>query len=583
MLPAPVRPAAVAPAEAPVATASVSAAAVRQIEPRSIEITTGDVALSLWLLGAVLIAGLAALRITRFHRLLATMQAPCLSVERRVTELAGRFRLARPPQVRITDLPVSPMLWAPLGIPTLILPAALLNRLNSNENDTLIAHELAHVFRRDYLVRYLELAAVIVFWWHPVVWWAIRQLRNAEERCCDALVARTLPDHARAYADCLVKTMKYIAGASLTPLPAACGIGDLQQMKGRVTMIMKRHIPRSLSRSARVMLCLAAASVLALSPTLAARSADATVPPVTIDSTFSGEPITLTLKDADLKDVLRAFSKMTGLKFVVDPRSEEAGLIIAPITVEVESTPWDQVLDTILRANGLGFTMEGSFVWLHPLGSSMEGDRSFTGDPISLNLDGADLNDVLANFEKITGYRFEPSFIINGKVTLSFEDVPWDQALDMILRINGLGYEVEDDIIRLFKVTDTRGEMLTSPSGMTKLKMVGETHDGEAVYRFAQNGPITEPVKVYAPPPVYPDDLRQAGVEGIVLLQAVITSTGMVDNLRVINPGTSPGAMVDAARAAVTEWTFTPATMDGKPIAVEYVLAVRFNLSDKED
>jgi TonB family protein len=583
LLPAPKAPIAVAPAPAPVAPPVLPKQAAGVIEANSFDITPGGVALSVWLLGALLVAGLATIRVIKFGRLFATTQAPCPLVERRVAELSGRFRLDRPPRVRVTGLPVSPMLWAPFGVPTLILPASLLDRLDSNECDTLIAHELAHVRRHDYLVRYLELAAVTVFWWHPVVWWATRQLRNAEEQCCDALVARLLPGHARAYAGCLVKTMKYIADARLTPLPAACGVGDLKQMKGRVTMIMKRHIPRSLSRSARVLLCLAALGVLALSPTLAARAAVATMSPVTIDSEFNGEPMNLSLQDADLKDVLRTFSKLLDIEFVIDPRSEEAGLLSAPITCEVKNTPWDQVLDTILTNNGLGYTIEGSFVWLHPLGSSMEGDRTFTGDPISMTLDGADINDVLSSFEKMTGYSFDPSSIMTGKVTFSFEEVPWDQALDMILRINGLSYEVEGDVIRLFQVTDTRGEMLSSKKALTKVALIGETRDGDPVYRYVKSGPITEPIKIHAPAPEYPEDLRQAGVEGIVLLQAVITSNGMVETVQVLSPDASPEAMVESAFAAVKEWTFTPATMDGEPIAVEYVLAVRFNLDDKLD
>jgi TonB family protein len=583
LLPAPAAPIAVAPAAAPVALPAFPEKAAVVAEPSGFDITASGVALMLWLLGALLVAGLATLRVISFGRMMTTMRAPCPLVERRVAELARCFQLDHPPRVRVTGLPLSPMLWAPFGIPTLILPATLLDRLNNNESDTLIAHELAHVRRHDHLVRYLELAAVTVFWWHPVVWWAARQLRNAEEQCCDALVARLLPGHARAYAECLVKTMKYIAGARLTPLPAACGVGDLKQMKGRVTMIMKRHIPRSLSRSARVALCLAALGVLAFSPTLAARAAVATMSPVTIDSGFTGEPMNLSLMDADLKDVLRTFSKLIDIKFIIDPRSEEAGLLSAPITIEVKDTPWDQVLDTILRSNGLGYTMEGSFVWLHPLGSSMEGDRSFTGELISMTLNSANINDILAQFEKMTDYRFEPTSIITGKVTLSFEEVPWDQALDMILRINGLSYSVEGNVIRLFQVTDTRGEMLISKKDLPKVTMTGETNDGEPVYRYVSNGPITEPIKIYAPAPEYPEELKRAGVEGIVLLQAVISASGMIETVQVLSPDASPEAMVDAAVAAVKEWTFTPATMDGKPIAVEYVLAVRFNLSDKED
>ena len=54
---------------------------------------------------------------------------------------------------------------------------------------TILAHELVHIRRGDYLVRLLELAATTVFWWHPVVWYASWcSLRELEEQCCDSRV-----------------------------------------------------------------------------------------------------------------------------------------------------------------------------------------------------------------------------------------------------------------------------------------------------------------------------------------------------------------------------------------------------------
>ena len=55
----------------------------------------------------------------------------------------------------------------------------------------IVAHELAHVRRRDYLVRWVEWLACVCFWWNPVVWWAQRNLRAMEEICCDDLVLST--------------------------------------------------------------------------------------------------------------------------------------------------------------------------------------------------------------------------------------------------------------------------------------------------------------------------------------------------------------------------------------------------------
>jgi type IV pilus assembly protein PilQ len=69
---------------------------------------------------------------------------------------------------------------------------------------------------------------------------------------------------------------------------------------------------------------------------------------------YTGEPITLTLKDADIKDVLRTFSTLTNLNIVVDPG------VGGSVTVELRNVPWDQALDLILKINDLGYTLENN-------------------------------------------------------------------------------------------------------------------------------------------------------------------------------------------------------------------------------
>lgn len=69
---------------------------------------------------------------------------------------------------------------------------------------------------------------------------------------------------------------------------------------------------------------------------------------------FTGEPISLELKDADIKDVLRMFAKTTGLNIVVDPD------VSGTVTVQLENVPWDQCLDTILKINRLSYVVENN-------------------------------------------------------------------------------------------------------------------------------------------------------------------------------------------------------------------------------
>lgn len=77
------------------------------------------------------------------------------------------------------------------------------------------------------------------------------------------------------------------------------------------------------------------------------------------------------------------------------------------------------------------------------------GQRVFTGEPISLNLKDADIKDVLRTFAQLTGLNIAVDPGVSGSVTVDFADVPWDQALDLILRQNGLAYVLEGNVMRV--------------------------------------------------------------------------------------------------------------------------------------
>jgi type IV pilus assembly protein PilQ len=68
---------------------------------------------------------------------------------------------------------------------------------------------------------------------------------------------------------------------------------------------------------------------------------------------FTGETISLDLKDADIRDVLKVFAKIGRFNLAIDPE------VKGSVTVRLQNVPWDQALDVILRMNGLGYTLEG--------------------------------------------------------------------------------------------------------------------------------------------------------------------------------------------------------------------------------
>jgi type IV pilus secretin PilQ/predicted competence protein len=79
----------------------------------------------------------------------------------------------------------------------------------------------------------------------------------------------------------------------------------------------------------------------------------------------------------------------------------------------------------------------------------MSGQVKFTGHPISLDFQGADLRAVLRTFAEISGLNIVIDPTIQGSVDVALRDVPWDQALDIILRANKLGYMVDGTIVRI--------------------------------------------------------------------------------------------------------------------------------------
>ena len=73
----------------------------------------------------------------------------------------------------------------------------------------------------------------------------------------------------------------------------------------------------------------------------------------------------------------------------------------------------------------------------------------FQGDPITLDFQGADLRSVLRTFAEISGLNIVIDPTIQGTVDVSLRDVPWDQALDIILKANKLGYSVDGTVVRI--------------------------------------------------------------------------------------------------------------------------------------
>ena len=87
------------------------------------------------------------------------------------------------------------------------------------------------------------------------------------------------------------------------------------------------------------------------------------------------------------------------------------------------------------------------------IGTPRGGERKFAGHPVSLDFQGADLRAVLRTFAEISGLNIVIDPAVQGTVDVALRDVPWDQALDIILAANKLGYLIDGTIVRIAPLT----------------------------------------------------------------------------------------------------------------------------------
>jgi beta-lactamase regulating signal transducer with metallopeptidase domain/HEAT repeat protein len=215
-----------------------------------------------WIAGSIAWLALVGVRITRFARLLRRSDAADESLAAEVAAVTERIGLRAPPDVRIVDAAVSPMLWFLGRRVQLVLPQALVTSMSRCRREAVVAHELAHLRRGDHWVRLFEIAATALLWWHPLLWLARRGLHEAEEQCCDAWVVALRPDSdaRRGYADALVDALELVSRGAVAVPPAATGLGRTKHLHRRVTMILTETPRASLSPVGK---CFIAAVVLA--------------------------------------------------------------------------------------------------------------------------------------------------------------------------------------------------------------------------------------------------------------------------------------------------------------------------------
>jgi beta-lactamase regulating signal transducer with metallopeptidase domain len=143
----------------------------------------------------------------------------------------------RPPELRITDEPWTPMVVGCLR-PVVVLPAWLLREPELVES--VLLHELGHISRRDPWSHQLQRLAEAVFFFWPVIYWVTGRLRESREMACDALVLTHSGVSAFDYGSALLRIAKHVRHAPQPAMlgAAACGRRLLER---RIDYLLRPH------------------------------------------------------------------------------------------------------------------------------------------------------------------------------------------------------------------------------------------------------------------------------------------------------------------------------------------------------
>jgi beta-lactamase regulating signal transducer with metallopeptidase domain len=187
-------------------------------------------------------------------------------LERRVRAVAGDLGVSAP-RIRVSAEASGPFLWS-LRRPVLVLPEApAAADAGAAPAPTVLAHEFAHLARRDHWTAWLELVVQGFHFWNPLFWLARRRLHLAAELAADQWVVRRFPAERRAFATALVDTAERAQLRAFVPR-AVQAIGmDRRDFEERLVRILKGD---ARAKAPRVLAALVVSGALPSLPGLAA-------------------------------------------------------------------------------------------------------------------------------------------------------------------------------------------------------------------------------------------------------------------------------------------------------------------------
>jgi TonB family protein len=462
--------------------------------------------------------------------------------------------------------------------PVILVPASALAGLPPAQFEAILAHELAHVRRHDYLVNVLQSVIEVLLFYHPAVWWISRRVRLEREHCCDDVAAEICGDRV-AYAAALT-SLEERRGAT----PAfAIGARD-GDLLARVRRLVKggdpapRSFPGWAATASVVTVVVMALGAGGRNPVLA-RDAQ---PRVEVSSAIAEPPA---LESTNIKSLTPHVRPRT------DPRPRTAADAHAPSGVSTLQS--GTLVGVIVDQQGGRLPGARVLVASETRGAGTVADAAgryaITGLPpgtydVNVSLPGfrrsqdrvdIGVGEMRLNVQLEIGGVTETILVATGS-SPGLAPVPTPPAAPLQPDPRAASDYVAQAKLYFEQGRSVEAEAMSMRAG----ELMNEQRAAKPVIVDpADQGPvriggsIKAPRKVHDVRPAYPAEAAAAGIQGLVIIEAVIGKDGSVTDARIVR--TAP-LLDEAALDAVRQWVFTPTLLNGVPVEVVMTVTVNF-------
>ena len=234
----------------------------------------GYILLGIWIVGIITIIILvikSSFRLRTLKKSALPLQTP--EVRRLYHRCLVEMGIHRNISIYSTAFLKSPIIVGLLK-PCIYLPIYLISDYNESDMRYMLLHELQHYKHKDAIASYLMNLARVIYWFNPLVWYALKEMRNDREVACDTSVLKMLEeDDYEDYGNTLINFAEKI---SLNPFPFATGLGgNMEQMKRRIINIASYEKPTFIKRlKGMTAFALIAVLLLGFAPFISTYAAD---------------------------------------------------------------------------------------------------------------------------------------------------------------------------------------------------------------------------------------------------------------------------------------------------------------------